>query len=171
MNFRQLIPAVVTPVLSLTALSATRAQETSFSELALERRSRHPVMPVPLTKKPPVIDGRIGYREWGDASVQNAFVDQRAGVQNDLTTTLYLKYDEEALFLGVLIERPRFAQDPKADFEKGKHKHIWWGDDNFEIFLIPGERAFREREQRLKHGIELSRKMEKELGALNRAGE
>ena len=37
--------------------------------------------------------------------------------------------------------------------------------------LIPGERAFREREQRLKNGIELSRKMEKELGALNRAGE
>ena len=40
----------------------------------------------------------------------------------------------------MVIERPRFAQTPKADFDKGKHKHIWWKDDNFELFLIPGGR-------------------------------
>jgi len=37
--------------------------------------------------------------------------------------------------------------------------------------LIPGERAFRERELRLRHGIELSPEMENELAALNRSGE
>ena len=125
---------------ALLAAAAPGAEHTGFGSLALERRSRMPVIPVPRAKKAPVIDAKLGYGEWGDASIQNAFISQRAGVQHDLTTALYLKYDDEALYVGVLIERPRFAQNPKADFEKGKHKHIWWKDDNFELFLIPGER-------------------------------
>ena len=117
----------------------------SSGPLALEQRSRQPALPVPPTKRPPAIDGKVEYEEWGDASIQRAFIDQRAGVQSDLRTALHVKYDEEALYVGVVIERPRFAQTPKADFEKGKHKHIWWKDDNFEIFLIPGERETEAR--------------------------
>jgi|GEM_PF-1173762 len=134
------IGIVAVTIAAILAAAATGEDDRSFGLLALEYRSRQPVIPVPPTTKPPVIDGKIGYKEWTDASIHRAFIDQRAGVQHDLTTELYFKYDEEALYVGVLIERPRFARDPKASFEKGKHKAIWWKDDNFELFLIPGER-------------------------------
>jgi len=145
-----ILPKLLTVAATATAYalhcSVVVAEDRSFGELKLEQRARQPAIAVPETEEPPVIDGKIGYKEWFDAGVQRAFIDQRAGVQHNLRTALYLKYDREALYVGVLIERPRFAQDPKADFEKGKHKHIWWRDDNFEIFLIPGE-----REEHAKH--------------------
>jgi len=130
----------------LAGQACVRAGEAmDFGELGLERWPRQPVLPVPLAAKVPVIDGKIEREEWQGASVQTAFVDQDAGVLDELGTEFRVMYDDEALYVGVRIRRPAFAQNPKADFPRGKHPHIWWKDDNFEIVLIPG---VREKETR-----------------------
>jgi hypothetical protein len=113
--------------------------------LGLEHWQRQPVLPVPLAAKAPVIDGKLNAEEWRGASVQTACIDQDAGVLDELGTEFRVMYDDEALYVGVCIRRPSFAQHPKADFPPGKHPHIWWKDDNFELVLIPG---IREKETR-----------------------
>lgn len=121
-------------------VSAGAGEVPGYGDLGLEQWSRQPVVPVPLVPETPVIDGKIEGAEWLGASVQAAFVDQDAGVLDELGTEFRVMYDDEALYVGVRIRRPPFAQNPKADFSKGKHPHIWWKDDNFEIVLIPGVR-------------------------------
>ena len=113
---------------------------SGYGELGLERWPRQPLLPVPLAAQAPVIDGKLELEEWRGASVQSAFVDQDTGVLDELGTEFRVMYDAEALYVGVRIRRPTFAQKPKADFPKGKHPHIWWKDDNFELILIPGAR-------------------------------
>lgn len=113
--------------------------------LGLEHWPRQPVLPVTLAAKTPVIDGKINAEEWQGASVQAACVDQDSGVLDEMGTEFRVMYDDEALYVGVRIRRQAFAQYPKADFPPGKHPHIWWKDDNFELALIPG---IREKEAR-----------------------
>ena len=93
----------------------------------------------------PVIDGNIGYREWLHASAVGGFVDLGTGNLSELPVRMYTCWDDDNVYVAVSIHRPPLHPTPRATFAAGRHDHIWWKDDNFELVLQPGrvERGVR----------------------------
>jgi len=101
--------------------------------------SRQVVVTVPPARpKAPTIDGYVDYREWYYASGVMGFVDADTGCLADRPVHMYLCYDDTNVYVGLTIDRPPLNPSPRATFEKGRHDHIWWKDDGFEIALSPG---------------------------------
>ena len=101
--------------------------------------ARQTVVPIPPARpEAPTIDGNVGYREWYFASRVDGFIDVDTGNLADLPVGMYVCYDESNLYVAVRIERPPMHPTPRSTFEAGRHEHIWWKDDAFELVIRPG---------------------------------
>jgi len=101
--------------------------------------ARQTVVPIPRAyPEAPAIDGSIGYREWYNASAVDGFIDNDTGNMSDLPVRMYVCWDDEHVYVAVSIYRPPLHPTPRATFKAGRHDHIWWKDDNFELVLQPG---------------------------------
>ncbi|MBD3292975.1 MAG: hypothetical protein GF393_08635, partial [Armatimonadia bacterium] len=92
----------------------------------------------PARPEAPTIDGRIGYQEWFFASRMDGFIDSETGNLADLPVAMYVCYDNEHLYVAVKVERPPMHPTARSTFPAGRHDHIWWKDDAFELVLRPG---------------------------------
>ena len=88
----------------------------------------------------PVVDGNIGYREWYHASSVGGFIDVQTGTTSDLDVRMYVCWDDTHVYMAVKVGRPPMHPMARATFASGRHKHIWWRDDNFELVVQPGRR-------------------------------
>ncbi len=101
--------------------------------------ARQTVVPIPRAyPEAPAIDGSIGYREWYNASAVDGFIDNDTGNMSDLPVRMYVCWDDKNVYVAVSIYRPPLHPTPRATFKAGRHDHIWWKDDNFELVLQPG---------------------------------
>ncbi|MFW6156018.1 MAG: hypothetical protein ACOC7J_01760 [Armatimonadota bacterium] len=92
----------------------------------------------PARPEAPVIDGKIGYEEWFYASRVDGFIDSDTGNLTDLPVAMFVCYDEEHVYVAVKIERPPMHPTARSTFPAGRHDHIWWQDDAFELVVRPG---------------------------------
>ncbi|MFP4250346.1 MAG: hypothetical protein ACLFU7_11850 [Armatimonadota bacterium] len=92
----------------------------------------------PARPEAPVIDGKIGYEEWFYASRVDGFIDSDTGNLADLPVAMFVCYDEENVYVAVKIERPPMHPTARSTFPAGRHDHIWWQDDAFELVVRPG---------------------------------
>jgi hypothetical protein len=51
---------------------------------------------------------------------------------------MYVCWDDQNVYVAVSIYRPPLHPTPRATFKPGRHDHIWWKDDNFELVIQPG---------------------------------
>ena len=103
--------------------------------------ARQIVVPVPRARpQAPTIDGNVGYREWYYASTVDGFIDADTGVLSDLPVRMYACWDEQFVYVAAYVQRPPMYPTPRATFTAGRHEHIWWQDDNFELVIQPGRR-------------------------------
>lgn len=117
--------------------AAAHPAETQL--LIPEGWSRSVIVTVPRANpKPPTIDGYVDYREWYYASCVDAFIDYDTGNLTDLSVWLYLCYDDDNLYVGLVISRPPNHPAPRAVYPPGQHPDLWWKDDGFELVLWPG---------------------------------
>ncbi len=119
------------------ALSAA-AQEEAPQRLVPEHWSRQPVLTLPPARPAaPTIDGLVQYEEWYYAASTPGFMDLESMGRPPYPMRMYLTYDAEAIYLGIVIGRHPLHLQPKATFGPGHHDHIWWKDDNFEVVIEP----------------------------------
>ncbi len=131
--------AIVAVALVACAGLAQDAEETPT--LIPDWWARQAVATIPPARpEPPTIDGRVGYREWFYASGVDGFIDVDTGNLPDLPVRMYACYDEAHVYVAVRIERPPMHPTPRSTFEPGRHDHIWWQDDAFELVIRPGRR-------------------------------
>ncbi|MGD9496238.1 MAG: hypothetical protein AB7Y46_08005 [Armatimonadota bacterium] len=101
--------------------------------------ARQAVFTVPPARpQAPTIDGNVGYQEWYYASSISGFIDSDTGNLSELPVQMYVCYDAEHVYVGVIIHRPPMHPTPRTTFEAGRHEHIWWQDDGFELVIRPG---------------------------------
>ena len=101
--------------------------------------SRQVVVTVPRARpEAPTIDGYVDYQEWYYASGVIGFVDADTGCLAHHPVRMNLCYDDDNVYVAVVIDRPPLHPSPRATFDQGRHDHIWWKDDAFEIVLCPG---------------------------------
>ncbi len=128
--------------LILTAACAGLAQDAEQAEvptLIPDWWSREAVVTIPPARpEAPTIDGKIGYQEWFFASRVDGFIDSDTGNLPDLPVAMFVCYDEANLYVAVKVERPPMSPTPRSTFAAGRHDHIWWKDDAFELVLRPG---------------------------------
>ena len=134
-RFRQLaIPALLLPLVCL-------AQEEEKPALIPDWWGRQAVCTIPRAyPAAPVVDGNIGYKEWYHASSVCGFIDMDTGNMSDLEVRMHLCWDDTYVYVAVKVDRPPLHPTPRATFQAGRHDHIWWKDDNFELVLQPGRR-------------------------------
>jgi len=107
---------------------------------ALDRWTRQPVIVIPpVHDKAPVIDGHVKFKEWYYAADVASFYDPETGGLGKYPATMYLCYDNDALYVAMTIHRPPMNPTPKSTFAAGPHSSIWWKDDNIELVMEPGE--------------------------------
>lgn len=125
--------------LILITACAGLAQDAEEPTLIPDWWSRQAVVTIPPARpQAPTIDGTIGYQEWFYASRVDGFIDSDTGNLADLPVAMYVCYDEQNLYIAVRIERPPMNPTPRSTFDAGRHEHIWWKDDAFELVLRPG---------------------------------
>lgn len=102
-------------------------------------------LPVPATKRAPVIDGRLKPEEWKNATVFSGFsegINERDTRMFPLTNKVLLQHDAENLYIGLLSETP--AGKPlrtmaRKDDSDNEELQVW-KDDCFEV-LVAGEHS------------------------------
>ena len=108
----------------------------------LDQWTRQPVVVVPpVHDKAPVIDGHVDFKEWYYAAAISAFYDPETGGLGKYPATMYLCYDNDALYVGWTIHRPPLNPTPKSTFAAGAHPSIWWKDDNMELVMEPSDKS------------------------------
>ncbi len=124
-------------VLALVVAGGALAQETPT--LIPDWWARRPVFTIPPARPAaPTIDGSVNYREWYYASSIVGFIDSDTGNLSDLPVQMYVCYDASYVYVGVIIHRPPMHPTPRTTFEAGRHEHLWWQDDAFELVIRPG---------------------------------
>ena len=126
------VAACVKLFFGLLLLSGVQAAETpaSFGEPATVDT---PIFRIPMTKKPPTIDGAVSPEEWEDASALSAFWydygngDFRflAPIQTQLQ--VYAAYDKENLYIAchACLPRKLMAQGARAFPRRGQPPPLW----------------------------------------------
>lgn len=96
---------------------------------------RHPLASVPQLSQPPTIDGEVARREWLGATHIGPLRQNAYGYADQYARDVYLGYDDERLYIGFRLERPRETPQPTVPDETG---NIGWGGGDFvEIFISP----------------------------------
>ncbi len=132
---------ITTIALIAAGAACARAQEAQDQppQLIPDWWARQAVVTVPPARpEAPTIDGNVGYREWYYASSVDGFIDSDAGNLSELPVRMYVCYDATNVYVGVVIHRPPMNPTPRSTFEAGRHEHIWWQDDAFELVIRPG---------------------------------
>lgn len=132
---RKLAMCALSALLTAGGVSAQDAETTLIPEMW----ARQMVVTVPPARPAaPTIDGQVGYQEWYYASSIQGFIDVDTGYVADLPVRMHLCYDEQNVYVGLVIYRPAMSPTPRATLPAGRHEHVWWQDDNFELVLWPG---------------------------------
>lgn len=89
------------------------------------------------TSKPIIIDGKIGNREWRDAIWTDEFVDISDSINPTpkYKTKCRMLWDEEYLYIAAYLEEPDLWATLK------NHDNIIYNDNDFEVFIDPGNDA------------------------------
>ncbi len=80
----------------------------------------------------PAVDGKIEAQEWGGAAVLSDFVAVGGQAPPTPPTTVYLGYDDEALYVGAKLFDP---QPDQLRAEVGERDGEVWRDDCLELFI------------------------------------
>ncbi len=97
-----------------------------------------PVVSVPAIAAAPVVDGKIEPQEWRGAAVLSDFITLGGEALPALPTTVYLCYDEQALYVGAKLFDP---QPNQLRTEVTERDGEVWRDDCLELFMdTVGER-------------------------------
>lgn len=124
----------------VSSLAPHNANAQDKAPAPLDQWNRQPVLTVPPVKdKAPLIDGHVKFDEWYYAAVVSSFYDPEVGGLGPYPATMYLSYDNDALYVAMTIHRHPMYPTPKSTFAAGPHESIWWKDDNFELVIEPGE--------------------------------
>ena len=117
----------------------TTIQAEGIPKLIPEYWERQPVLVIPPTRpEPPKIDGHGHFNEWKYAACVVGFFDLESGGLPPYPIRMYLCYDNDAIYVGLMIGRDPMHPTPRATFAPGPHDNIWWKDDNFELVIDPG---------------------------------
>ncbi len=128
----------------LLAPSITRGADAEIADVALVPESWHrqPVLVIPPARPAaPTKDGHLRGDEWFYAARVASLIDLESWDLPPYPMTVYMCYDNAAVYVGLNIGRDPMTPTPKATFEPGPHEHIWWKDDNFELVVEPGDPA------------------------------
>lgn len=132
-------PTVCLMLLAILLTPACLSAQQEAPTLIPESWSRQVVITVPPARpEPPRIDGHVTGKEWYYASSVGGFIDVDTGCLSDLPVRSYWCYDDEFVYVGIVIHRPPMHPTPRATFAAGQHPHIWWKDDSFELVIRPG---------------------------------
>lgn len=130
---------------ALSIAGATLAQAQEPLRLIPSNWSRQPIIAVPPARPaPPKIDGYVDYKEWFYAAHVLGFLDMDTGCAPAHPVGMYLCYDKDALYIGIVINRPPMNPTPRATVAAGPTEHLWWKDDGFELVVEPGSHGSKD---------------------------
>ncbi len=94
-----------------------------------------PEVRVPAMKNPPVIDGRIGEKEWSDASVQYGTLQYNSDLLTDRQASFFFSWDKENIYFACRSELPPAGQ--KLLSRVRKNDVLVTADDTIEFLVYP----------------------------------
>lgn len=109
----------------------------SFNSFSQEKQSEPKSYDIYKTTKAPRIDGKISKREWKDAAWTDEFVDISDTVNPTpkYKTKCRMLWDDEYLYIAAYLEEPDLWATLK------NHDDIIYNDNDFEVFIDPGNDA------------------------------
>lgn len=106
---------------------------TEFKPI-FSKRSQQPIAFIQKTTQAPKIDGKLNDPCWKKATLLDPFRNTYTGIKADDQTEVYLCYDQDNIYIGILAHEPHL--DRLLGRPQGKKKDVYSGDE-MEIFIAP----------------------------------